>query len=126
MRQCAPAFHHAHPQRQPATRKGYAVPELIDTLYPRRCPSTGQICLLCPGQATLIAALDPHVALPTGVLDGSHFLLWRHPDATESAVLLLPTADPDVPDLAWCAGGPVGLLDLEATAAYLHRVAGED
>lgn len=69
----------------------------------------------------LITTLDPHVVVPVGALDGSHFLLWRHPDATESAVLLMPTADPDVPNLAWCAGGPVGLLDLEATGEYLHR-----
>ena len=121
------------------------MPELLDTLYPRRCPSTGQTCLLCPGQATLIAclpadaahdrqqltqaliaALDPHVAVPMGALDGGHFLLWRHPDPVESAVLLLPEPDPDVPDLGWCAGGPVGLLDLQATAQYLHRIAGDD
>jgi hypothetical protein len=121
------------------------MPDLIDTLYPRRCPSTGQTCLLCPGQATLIAcllpeaahdrqqltqaliaALDPHVATPMGALDSGHFLLWRHPDPVESAVLLLPEPDPDVPDLGWCAGGPVGLLDLQATAGYLHRIAGDD
>ena len=121
------------------------MPELIDTLYPRRCPSTGQTCLLCPGQATLIAclppeaaydrqrlrsalaaALEPHVVIPMGALDGGHFPLWRHPDPVESAVLLLPEPDPDVPDLAWCAGGPVGLLDLHATAQYLRGIGGED
>jgi hypothetical protein len=144
-RRCAAPRQHRPFTMPTHNPEGNVVPELIDTLYPRRCPSTGQTCLLCPGQATLIACLpanaahnrrhltealiaglDPHVAVPTAALDGGHFLLWRHPDATESAVLLLPTADPDVPVLAWCAGGPVGLLDLEATGEYLHRIAGDD
>ena len=121
------------------------MPELIDTLYPRRCPSTGQTCLLCPGQATLItclpaeaahdrqqltqtliAVLAPHVAVPIAALDGGHFPLWYHPDLVESTVLLLAEPDPDVPDLGWCAGGPVGLLDLQTTTSYLHWVAGDD
>ncbi|MEV4201072.1 hypothetical protein [Micromonospora globbae] len=123
------------------------MPELIDTLYPRRCPSTGpgQTCLLCPEPvrlivclpaqvaherhqlaAHLIAALTPHVAAPTGLLDGGHFLLWHRPDDTETPLLLMPTADPDIPDLTWCAGGPVGLLDLQATAAHLRRVVADD
>ncbi len=121
------------------------MPQLIDTLYPRRCPTTGRTCLLCPEQARLIvclpahvardqqrlpcdliAALQPHVAAPTGVLHGGHFPLWHQPDDTETALLLLANADPDVPELTWCAGGPVGLLDLDATAAHLHRVVADD
>jgi len=121
------------------------VPELIDTLYPRRCPSTGQICRLCPDQVTLVvclpagssrerqnlretlaAAVDPHVAVPAGVIDGSHFPLWHNPDAVESTMLLLPNMDPDIPEVVWCAGGPVGLLDLDTTAAYVRRLADHD
>jgi len=121
------------------------VPELIDTLYPRRCPSTGQTCRLCPDQVTLVvclpagtsherqdlpyalaAAVHTHVAVPAGTLDGSHFPLWHHPDAVESTILLLPGVDPDLPDIVWCAGGPVGLLDLDTTAAYLRHVADHD
>jgi hypothetical protein len=119
--------------------------QLIDTLYPRRCPSTGQTCLLCPDAGSLIvclpaqaahdeqdlleyltAALRPHVAVPTGALDGGHFVLWHQPDATEAALLLLANTDPQIPELTWCAGGPVGLLDLDATAALLHRVVADE
>lgn len=116
--------------------------DLIDTLYPRRCPGTGNTCLLCPDQTTLLACLPPqaahdedalhralvaalaaHVAVPMAALIGGHFPLWRHPDPVESAVLLLPEPDPDTPDLCWCAGGPTGLLELRATAEHLRELA---
>ena len=115
---------------------------LIDTLYPRRCPSTGQTCLLCPEPSRLIvclpadavhdhqfaarlaAAVRPHIAVAAGWLDDRHFALWRRPEAAEAALLIGPQPDPDLP-LTWCAGGPVGLLDLDTAAAHL-RLAGAD
>ncbi|HLL66474.1 MAG TPA: hypothetical protein VK453_12105 [Micromonosporaceae bacterium] len=116
---------------------------LVDTLYPHRSPSTGQTCLLCPrpsrlvvclpadtaydGQlsARLSAAIHPHVAVPAGRLDHRHFALWRRPDATEGSLLINPQSDPDVA-LTWCAGGPIGLLDLATTAGHVRLVCAED
>jgi hypothetical protein len=115
------------------------MPDLTDTLYPRRCPASGQSCLMCPEPTRLLVclsaaahdgldelglslatALNPHVVTPTAVLNGAHFPLWHQPDEAEARLLLLATPDPDLPQLTWCAGGPVGLLDLDATAAQVQ------
>jgi hypothetical protein len=69
----------------------------------------------------LVDRLRPHVATPAGLLDAAHFVLWHRLDATEAKLLVLPIPDPDLPELAWCAGGPVGLLDLAATASPVKR-----
>jgi hypothetical protein len=110
---------------------------LVDTLYPRRCPSTGQTCLLCPEPsrlmvclpavaahdhqiiARLCTAIHPHIAVPAGQLERRQFALWHRPDRTETALLLDPQPDPNLP-VTWCAGGPLGLLDLATTAAHLR------
>lgn len=123
-------------------RKDFIVVTLVDTLYPRRCPSTGQACLLCPQPSRLIVCLPaeaahdqhltrrlieavrPHVAGPAGWLDHRYFALRRRPDATEAALLIDAHPHPDLP-LTWCAGGPIGLLDLAATAAHVWHVAAE-
>lgn len=125
-----------------SSRKDFVV-TLVDTLYPRRCPSTGQTCLLCPQPSRLIIclpadaahdphltgrlieALRPHVAVPAGWLDHRYFALWRWPDATEAALLIDANPDPDLP-LIWCAGGPVGLLDLATAAARVRHVCADD
>jgi hypothetical protein len=74
----------------------------------------------------LIDRLRPHTVTPAGLLDAAHFVLWHDLDATEAALLVAPTPDPDLPGLTWCAGGPVGLLDLDATATHLRLVARRD
>jgi hypothetical protein len=118
---------------------------LVHDLYPHHRPPAGSplpgrhdlaslvVCL--PSTAgrhivelvgELVDRLRPHVATPAGLLDAAHFVLWHHLDATEAALLVLATPDPDLPELTWCAGGPVGLLDLAATAAHLRNVARHD
>jgi hypothetical protein len=111
---------------------------LIDTLYPRRCPATGRICLRCPQLARLLVclpagtsgdrehlarslarAIRPHSTPEGFTLIGRHFVLCRTPDVTEAALLLLPQPDPALP-VTWCAGGPTGLLDLGLTAAVVR------
>jgi hypothetical protein len=111
---------------------------LIDTLYPRRCPATGRTCLRCPQPSRLLIclpadatsdreqfarslgrAIRPHCAPEGFSLIGRHFVLWRTPDATESALLLQPQPDPTLP-VTWCAGGPAGLLDLGMAAALVR------
>lgn len=111
---------------------------LIDTLYPRRCPATGRTCQRCPRPSRLLVclpagttcdrdhlarslarAIRPHIASAGSALIGRHFVLWRTPGATESALLVLPQPDPVLP-VTWCAGGPAGLLDLRTTAAMVR------
>jgi hypothetical protein len=123
-------------------RKGRLVVTLVDTLYPRRCPTTGRTCLLCPQPsrllvclpadaahhqltARLIATIRPHLTVAAAVLDDHHFALWRQPDPTEAALLIDPQPDPDMA-LTWCAGGPIGLLDLTTTAEYLRLACADD
>jgi len=45
-------------------------------------------------------------------------MLWRRPDPTEARLLVLPAPDPQRPGPIWCAGGPVGLLDLATTGVH--------
>src|SRR6266498_3256370 len=45
---------------------------------------------------------------------------------TETRLLVLPAPDADLPEVTWCAGGPIGLLDLAATAAQLRACAPRD
>jgi hypothetical protein len=117
---------------------------LVHDLYPHHRPPAGPpqpgrhdpaslvVCL--PAIAghpldmvgALIDRLRPHTATPAGLLDAAHFVLWHHLDATEAALLVVPTPDPDLPGLTWCAGGPIGLLDLAATATHLQAVARRD
>jgi hypothetical protein len=47
----------------------------------------------------LVDRLRPHVATPAGLLDAAHFVLWHRLDATEAKLLVLPTPDPDLPEL---------------------------
>jgi hypothetical protein len=113
--------------------------KLLDVLYPSHCPSTGRACLLCPEPSRLLVCLPadtvtqeydefaqrlttaaaPYVVVGAGALNGGHFPLWHRPDEIEAGLLLLSRSDPDYPHLGWCAGGPVGLLDLATTAHYL-------
>jgi hypothetical protein len=119
---------------------------MVDLLYPRRrCPSTGATCLLCPDLARLIVclpgdvahdqqllasrladALRPHISAPTGWLDGDQFMIWHPTDPIEQALLLLAHPDPDLPHLTWCAGGPIGLLDLSATTTQVRLAVADD
>lgn len=118
---------------------------LIDTLYPRRCPNTGHPCQVCPHLTRLIVcrpadtahdhelltrqlghALRPHISAPAGWVDCTQFMLLRTPDPTEAGLLLGAQADPDLPYVTWCTGGPVGLLDLTGTAAYMRMAVADD
>jgi hypothetical protein len=117
---------------------------LLDTLYPPRCPTTGQTCpraaqarlLVCLPADTahdrrlltdrLAAVLRPYVIGEAAVLNDRQFPLWSPPTATETRLLLDAEPDPDRPTLTWCSGGPVGLLGLNQTATYLQALATDD
>jgi hypothetical protein len=119
---------------------------MVDLLYPRRrCPGTGDTCLLCPDLTRLVvclpadvthdpelltsrlaAAVGPHIAAPTGWLDSGQFMIWHPTDPTEDALLLLAHPDPELANLTWCAGGPVGLLDLSTTVTHTRLAVADD
>lgn len=84
-------------------------------------PAAGRDLLDLVGE--LVDRLRPHVATAAGLLDTAHFPPWHHRQTIEDQQLVLPTPDPTLPGLTWRAGGPVGLLDLAATAAHLRAVA---
>jgi hypothetical protein len=109
------------------------MPQFLDIVQPGM-PEPARLLVCLPTDAAddlhhlvahLVLALDPHVALPGALLDNGHFLLRSHADPTGS-LILLPTTDPASPSRTWCAGGPVGLLDLDATVQRLRRVATDD
>ena len=112
-----------YPQHRPPSREAYPAGPQPVTLIVCLPPDVRRHFVLVV--ADLIERLRPHVALPTGLL-GGHFPLWRQPDATESALLVLAQPMPDTPGMIWCAGGPVGLLDLAGTAARLRAQAPRD
>jgi hypothetical protein len=87
-------------------------------------PAAGRHLLGLVGE--LADRLRPHVSGVAGLLDTTHFPLWCRPDATEAPLLVLPTPDPDLPALAWCAGGPIGLLDLSVTTDCMRHSAPGD
>jgi hypothetical protein len=118
---------------------------LLHRFYPQHLLPTGERCPVCTDPINLVVCLPPtagrhllalaaelvdrlrpHVAAPAGLLDTRHFVLWRRPDPTEARLLVLPAPDPQHPDLTWCAGGPVGLLDLATTAQLLRASAPPD
>ena len=118
---------------------------LLQTFYPQHLLPTGERCPVCADPIGLVVCLPPaagrhllalvgelvdrlrpHVAGPAGLLDTTGFPLWRRPDPTEARLLVLPTPDPDLPELTWCAGGPIGLLDLAATTQTLRGCAQRD
>src|SRR6266498_3865595 len=115
---------------------------LLHTFYPQHLLPTGEQCPVCADPINLVVCLPPvagrhllalagdlvdrlrlHVAAAAGLLDTRHFMLWRRPDPTEARLLVLPAPDPQHPGLTWCAGGPVGLLDLATTAHRLRECA---
>jgi hypothetical protein len=126
--------------------KGTHTVPLIDTLYPRRCAGSGHLCRQCAHPTTrlivclpadtaheqdllgvrLAQALSAHIPAPVHWVDCPQFFLLRTPDTTEAAVLLSPVADPDLPKVTWCAGGPIGLLDLTRAAAYIGIAVADD
>jgi hypothetical protein len=110
----------------------------IDLLYPHRCRTDASLCPTCPEPVTLIvclpgelarhpatllpalaAAVRPHAATAGAILDGGHFPLWYCPNDTEQSLLLLAHPDPVAANLTWCAGGPIGLLEIDAAPARL-------
>ena len=118
---------------------------LLQTFYLQHLLPTGERCPVCTDPIRLVVCLPPaggrhmlflvgdlvdqlrpHVAGPAGLLDTTGFPLWRRPDPTEARLLVLPATDPDLPELTWCAGGPVGLLDLTTTAQRLRACAPPD
>jgi hypothetical protein len=118
---------------------------LLHGLYPRHRLPTGPLHPGCPDPAYLVVCLPPgaarhlvvlvdelvgrlrpHVSGPSGLLDINHFVLWHRPDATEQSLLVCARPDPQLPALTWCAGGPVGLLDLAGTAGHLRACARHD
>jgi len=123
---------------------------LLNTFYPQHLLPTGEQCPVCIDPINLVVCLPPaggrhllalvgdlverlrpHVGAAAGLLDGRHFMLWRRPDPTEARLLVLPAPDPQRPDPQrpgpiWCAGGPVGLLDLATTTQLLRECAPPD
>jgi hypothetical protein len=118
---------------------------LLHTFYPQHLLPSGEQCPVCTDPINLVVCLPrgagqhllslvgdlvdrlrPHVAAPAGLLDTRHFVLWRRPDPTEARLLVLPAPDPQRPGLTWCAGGPVGLLDLATTTQRLRESAPPD
>ena len=118
---------------------------LLNTFYPQHLLPTGEQCPVCVDPINLLVCLPPaggrhllalvgdlverlrpHVGAAAGLLDGRHFMLWRRPDPTEARLLVLPAPDPQRPGPIWCAGGPVGLLDLATTTQLLRECAPPD
>ena len=118
---------------------------LLNTFYPQHLLPTGEQCPVCVDPINLVVCLPPaggrhllalvgdlverlrpHVGAAAGLLDGRHFMLWRRPDPTEARLLVLPAPDPQRPGPIWCAGGPVGLLDLATTTQLLRECAPPD
>ena len=118
---------------------------LLNTFYPQHLLPTGEQCPVCVDPINLVVCLPPaggrhllalvgdlverlrpHVGAAAGLLDGRHFMLSRRPDPTEARLLVLPTPDPQRPGPIWCAGGPVGLLDLATTTQLLRECAPPD
>jgi hypothetical protein len=113
--------------------KDEPMPDFLDILQPAM-PEPARLLVCLPADAAddlhhlvthLVLALAPHVAMPGALLDNSHFLLRSHADPAESPILL-PTTDPASPTRTWCAGGPIGLLDLDATLLRLRQAAADD
>src|SRR6266508_628579 len=142
------APHHRAGQVRPAARiadRGCRGPPETNPSPPTPTPPPGEQCPACTDPvclvvclppaagrhllelvAELVGRLRPHVSAPAGLLDATHFALWHRPNPTETRLLVLPAPDADLPEVTWCAGGPIGLLDLAATAAQLRACAPRD
>jgi len=118
---------------------------LLQKFYPKHRLPSGERCPACADPINLVVCLPPatgaslrrlagelvdrlrpHICAPVGLLDTTGFVLWHRPDHTEVRLLVLPVPDPQHPALTWCAGGPVGLLDLATTAQQLRACAQPD
>lgn len=94
--------------------------------WDRPCRTTMLVCL--PPDATrtartvrreLRARLTGRVHPVGKVLDAAHFPEWRRPDRVERPLLFDVRDVPLGPPFAFCAGGPIGLLDLATTGQWL-------
>lgn len=94
--------------------------------WDRPCATTMLVCL--PPDATRIAntarrelraRLGGRVHPVGQVLDDAHFPVWRRPNHVELPQLLDLRDLPSGPPFAFCAGGPIGLLDLGTTGLWL-------
>lgn len=96
------------------------------------CPTTLLVCL--PPAVQTVTAIGHEVRARLGgiaraasvVLDGAHFPVWATPNRVEQTLLVGPRPNPDRREPAFCAGGPVGLLDLRTTAQRALPVAADD
>ncbi|GAA0475649.1 hypothetical protein Aca07nite_84600 [Actinoplanes capillaceus] len=69
------------------------------------------------------ARLSGHADTDAAALDTAHFPLWRHPDHHTQHLLVSPRINAGRDAVSTCAGAPIGLLDLNTTAARLLPVA---
>jgi hypothetical protein len=98
--------------------------------WDRPCATTMLVCLPPDAARTagtvrreLRARLAGRVHLVGAVLDAAHFPVWRRPDRIERPLLLAGRDVPPGPMLGFCAGGPIGLLDLATTGQRLLPLA---